>query len=168
MSVHRRKRSLLTQCFRQVDTVMRACLCVYLLKYIPSYHSLGACSHVCFLRPANQYSYNFKRDFFFSRRKWDLSTRRVAASDPQGWGPLPRCAFSSTEGALWFAKEPDQSHGRPSWAAGEASLSLVCSFSPIPVRSSFNWLVYNLLEMLLIIETTYVNEREPHDFTKVG
>lgn len=40
----------------------------------------------------------------------------------------------------------------------------VCTeFTLITCRSFSNWSVYNLLEM---IETTYLNEREPHDLQK--
>lgn len=39
-------------------------------------------------------------------------------------------------------------------------------FAPITGRSSSNWSVYNLLEMLLIIETASLNEREPRDLHK--
>jgi hypothetical protein len=99
-----------------------------------------------------------------------LFDRGVVASDPQGWGPLPRCAlpFSSTEGALRFSKDPGFSHGRAGQRAKHQLAAFAGFFPPIPGRSSFNWLVYDLLEILLITETTYVNERKPHDFTKVG
>lgn len=43
----------------------------------------------------------------------------------------------------------------------------VCTeFAPKTGKSSSNWSVYNLLEMLLIIETTHLSERVPRDLQK--
>ena len=107
---------------------------------------------------------------YFSAPQMGLVDRSVAASEPQGCGPLPRCAlpFLSTEGALRFAKDPGFSPRRAGLRVKHPLAGFAEVVFPIPGRSSFSWLVYNLLEMLLIIETTYVNEREPHDCTKVG
>lgn len=98
--------------------------------------------------------------------RWVPANCSFATSDRKAGCVLHRTfLFPSTEGTLSFVKKLSYARG-PGLGVQHLTDEVCTEFVPITGRSSSNWSVYNLLEMLLIIETTYLNEREPHDLQK--